>query len=184
MRMLTRSIAVLAILVAADIARAQQQVDIPAEAAGVLQYLEGTWTFTGSIGDEKLSGTFTARWARGRYALITEDSTKAGAATDSILSAGVIGWDPVQEKVTHFGFASDNNVYVNRWDVTAPGEWVGKLTGTREGKEFSDTFKITKDSTKESDRFVITSKDAQGKEAEFVYNKLPVPKQRTKKEQR
>ena len=177
MRVLVRSIGLVAIVATVSIARAQQQSEIPAEATGVLQYLEGTWEFAGRIGDEKFSGTFTARWARGRYALITQDSMKAEGTANPIRSAGVIGWDPTRKQITHFGFASDDNAYVSRWNVTATGDWVGQMTGTREGKEFSDEFKITT----EPDRFVITSKDAQGKDADFVYEKLPAQKQRPKK---
>jgi hypothetical protein len=146
----------------------------------VLKYLQGTWECNGRIGDERLSGTFTARWTRGRYALVTHDSTKSDGAADPFRSVGVIGWDPARKQITHFGFASDNNVYVNRWNVTATGEWVGQLTGTREDKEYSEEFKRTK----EPDRFVITSKDAEGKEAEFVYERLPAQKQRPKEKQR
>ena len=180
MRVLVRSVGLIAIVATVSIAGAQQQSEIPAEAAGVLQYLEGTWELAGRIGEERFSGTFTARWVRGRYALITQDSMKADGAANPIRGAGVIGWDPAREQITHFSFASDNNAYVNCWKVTATGDWVGQLTGTREGKEFSDEFKITK----EADRFVITSKDAQGKESEFVYEKLPDQKQRPRKKQR
>jgi hypothetical protein len=178
MRSLARAtVLAVAIVATAGIVRGQEQAGIPSEAAGVLQYLEGTWEFTGRIGEQKQSGTFTARWTRGRYALITQDSTKDDGAKEPILSAGVIGWDSARKQITHFSCASDNNVYVNRWNVTPSGDWVGQLTGTRDGKEFADAFKITK----KADTFVITSKDPQGKEAEFVYKKLPAPKQGAKK---
>jgi hypothetical protein len=177
MRSLAKPVLVaVAIAATAGILRAQQQADLPPEALGVLQYLEGTWEFTGRIGEQKQSGTFTARWALGRHALITEDSTKDDGAEKPILSAGVIGWDSARKQITHFSCATDNNVYVNRWNVTPTGDWVGQLTGTRDGKESADTFKITR----KPDTFVFTSKDAQGKDLEFVYKRLPGPKQSAK----
>jgi hypothetical protein len=180
MKVLTSSIGMVAILATAGIARAQQQPELPAEATKVLQYLEGTWEFAGRIGDEKCSGTFSARWARGRYALITQDSLTVDGAPQPALSAGVIGWDPTRKQITHCGIGSDNGMFVNRWNVTATGEWVGQLTGTREGKEHADAFKITT----EPDKFVIESKDAEGKEAEFVYKRLPGPKEGARKDKR
>lgn len=155
-----------ALLIAASSAHAQQPSKIPPEAIEVLQYLEGTWDFEGRIGSDKVAGTFFARWAPGRYALITQDSEKLKGVTTR--GVGVLGWDPAKKRIAHFGFIEDNNLFLNHWTVTASGDWVGQVSGTREGKESTADFKITK---KSSDEFVFESKDPDGQEVEFVYKK-------------
>jgi len=57
---------------------------------------------------------------------------------------------------------------------------VGQLTGTREGKEYADAFKIAT----EPGKFVFESKDGECEEAEFVYKRLPAPNEGARKEKR
>lgn len=57
---------------------------------------------------------------------------------------------------------------------------MGQLTGTREGKEYADAFKIAT----EPGKFVFESKDGECEEAEFVYKRLPAPNEGARKEKR
>jgi hypothetical protein len=159
---------VVAILISCTVTLAQQPSKIPPEAVDVLRYLEGTWEFEGRVGTEKISGTFSARWAPGRYALITHDSTTVKDSTTR--GVGVLGWDTAKKRIGHFGFIEDNNAFLNHWTVATSGDWVGQLSGTREGKDFSAEFKLTK---KSPDQFVVESKEPDGKEVEIVYKKMP-----------
>ena len=142
--------------------QAQQAPKMPKEAAEVLQYLEGEWQVSGRIGNDKITGTFTARAVPGRYALITRDSQVFKGET--IRRVGVLGWDPAEERLRHFGFSEDNEIFLNHWNVNEAGEWIGEISGTQKGEKFSAAFKITK----KTNGFIFESED-EGEE--IIYTK-------------
>ena len=158
----------------AGLVQGQEKTQVPDEIVKELQFLVGKWSFEGRVGDGKVSGTITARWAQGRYCLITQDSIDvAEGDAESIgrnRAAGVIGWEPKNERITHGGFSSDGNAFLNWWKVTESGDWEGETSGTMEGQEGPSAFKITKHG---KDKFVFESTTPEGQEIEVAYTKTP-----------
>ena len=168
------------VFLAAGISTAQEQKKVPDEILSELQYLVGSWEVSGRAGDAKINGTFSARWAKGKHCLITEDTFVDADQTEAVLGAGVLGWDPVNKRITHGGFSSDNNAYLNWWKVTPSGDWEGQVRGTEDGVESTAAFKLTKQG---KNKFLFESKTPDDQELEVVYTKVPRQKKAGKKKQ-
>jgi hypothetical protein len=166
MRRLASGIAMIAVLFTIASAHAQELPKIPAEVMAVLECFEGTWECTGRVGDAKGKGQFTARFARGRHALITQDTfTIEGETT---IAVGVMGWDPSTNRATHGGFVSNTDTFFNQIETMEPGKWTGSLSGTRDGEDFNGEFTIT---IKTPDQLVFESENADGEEVEILWKK-------------
>ena len=87
-----------------------------------LQYLVGTWQYQGRIGDERVEGMWSTRWAPGKHCLIQQSSRSEGHQT--VRSAGIIGRDATAERVIERAFRTDNATFIRPKNLRREGATV------------------------------------------------------------
>jgi hypothetical protein len=138
MKMLAVALTVTSVLLGSGLAFGEEPVETPKEILKELGYLVGSWKTEGRTGDEKSTGTWSARWAQGKHCLIEQSSYTQAGEDQPRISAGVIGWDPIKKRITHHNFWSNGECYSLRWAVKSPTEWEGELVGVEEGVPVHD----------------------------------------------
>ena len=160
-------------LFVATVVHGAEQSQVPKKMIGELQGLVGTWEVEGRIGDEKITATWSARWAPGKHCLMRR-STRL-KEDQKIVGIGVIGWDAATETITEQVFFSNNDCALLRWKVMSPDKWEGVVTGFLDGEAINNKVKFTK---KGPDEILYEEEGADGKEIEAILRKISRKKEK------
>ena len=143
-----RIMTLLACMFATAMAYGQERVKVPDKIIKELQWMVGTWKVEGGSIENKVDGTWSARWSPGKHCLMRQSSHKAGNQT--LVGIGVIGWDGATERIVEQVFFSNNDSALLRWKVLPSGNWEGDVTGLQNGVKFERQAKITRKGPNES----------------------------------
>ena len=132
-------------------------------------FLVGDWKTNGRSGDAKTTGTWSARWAKGKHCLIARCSFTPPGEDQPRTSAGVIGWDPIRQGITHNEFWANGECHTYHWSVKSPTEWEGKVISAGDGKESTSEARLSR---KGPDEWVLERKDLDGEEIEVVFRRV------------
>ena len=154
-----------AALGAAQAKRGQTKA-IPAAIQKELAALVGTWKMEGRVGTEKFSGTWVAKWAKGRHCLVRNAAFQEGEETG--VSVSVIGWNAATSRLEEHAFGSDGSSGILRWKVKSATEWEGELEAVEDGQSFTAPAKVTK---KGATEVIYETKNLAGEEVEIILRK-------------
>jgi len=150
----------------ADQAKQEQAEGIPKEIQKELAGLVGTWKMEGRVGTEKFSGTWVAKWAKGRHCLVRNAAFQEGEETG--VSVSVIGWNAATSRLEEHAFGSDGSSGILRWKVKSATEWEGELEAVEDGQSFTAAAKVVKKGPTE---VIYETKNLAGEEVEIVLRK-------------
>lgn len=162
-------------IAATTVASAQEQ-EVPKDITKNLRYYTGSWTVTGTLGNDPLKGKAQFRMPAGKHCIIGTVSFEA-AGKMSHLSL-VSGWDAATGWTTEMGAGSDGSIYTLKWRKVSDTVEEGKLTGTLGDKVMTEKDKIE---IKSKDEFVVTCTERKiGDEAApdltLIYKRVAQPK--------
>jgi len=146
-----------------------EPAEVPKDFLKEFAKMVGHWKTEGRSGDAKTIGTWSARWAPGRYCLIAHCSFTPPGEDRPRTSAGVIGWDPIRQGITHNEFWANGECHTYHWSVKSTTEWEGKVISVGNGKESTSEAHISR---KGPDEWVLERKDLDGEEIEVVFRRV------------
>jgi hypothetical protein len=153
---------------------------LPEAIEKMYEYQMGTWQVTARVGDKKVKGKWTCRWARGKHCfLITSQAESPEGDGATLWMASVGGYDSVKKQTIEKIFWSDDRHYTIRYDVSSPifdaGVFEGETEGIVGGQDFKAHVKVER---KGPDEFVYTSKSADGAEVQAIFKKMNLQKRK------
>jgi hypothetical protein len=141
---------------------------VTAQEVSIGTYLHGTWTITGTSGEEEVTGTMRVSPASAglsqiyRWTVKSADGVKEGSAIGGI--------DPESGKIVEHGFGEDF-YWKNTYEETL-GDNVGRTTGKRIGMLRGERYEgnITVD-RKSKDLFHFDVESDDGDDVHFVFTR-------------
>jgi hypothetical protein len=153
--------------------------EISQQAKAELDFLVGTWTIEGRVGDQKFQGEQQVKWAPGKHCLIENWTGALGEM--KVHGTAVIGWEVDEGQIVDTGFIDTVGHRTIRWTVANDKVWEGRMRGFLLGKKAETAVRLEKKSPRQ---FVVVFEAAGDMpENEYVFNKVVKPRstERSKK---
>jgi hypothetical protein len=138
-----------ATLIAASMVSRQAEGPTPEDVDAAMQYLVGSWDVEGDKDGNKLTATFTVRWAPARKCL------RLTFKGDSENATGISGPDPSTNELVEILYLADGTRIENRYSHFAEKVWEGTAIVQQPSGE-TDRPKIQLEKT--ADGYVFTQK--------------------------
>jgi hypothetical protein len=161
------AIAIWMVFAVAAVVHGQQTPPIPDHVLKQLESMVGTWQIEGTLEGVPAEGTWRARWSPGKHCLMRESHLAAGLLGTGI---GVIGWDPVTERITEQVFFNTGEAALLRWSILPSGDWEGVIAAHRRGRKIESTAQMIK---KGLDEVVYIETLSTGEKIELTLRKIP-----------
>jgi hypothetical protein len=150
-----------------------ESIKLPKDVIRMYEYAVGTWQIEGRVGDVRLKGTWTCRWAPGKHFQLISASVKSEGAKKPRKMSAVSGYDPVNKRTIEQIYWSDGSYYRISYDAANPivdeGTIPGEVSGEEAGKAMKSELQVVRKGPRE---FLYLSKDAAGDEVEVVFRKV------------
>jgi hypothetical protein len=156
-----------------SVSSSEEPQALPDEIRGELDWLSGTWQMKGRVGDVKLSGVWSARWADGEHCLTRHSKSKRAGKNGERIGISVIGWDAANKCIIEHAFFSNGDSLLLRWNDPSPNKWVGEVTGVEDGQQYTARATATKQN---KDRFIYESETSTGDEVEILLTRTKTDK--------
>jgi len=102
---------------------------VPQRAKDALNFLVGSWTVDGRVGEQKYKGEQQTRWAQGKHCVIANWTGSLG--NREVHGTAIIGWDAGEGQVVDAGFIDTVGHRTIRWTIENDNAWIPARKGGR-----------------------------------------------------